>query len=165
VLLSDGSWRSKHLPLGWDLVEGDFLARLGEAGVPLPDLIFFDPFSYKTDQDMWTHGAFERVFARCGAHDVELFTYTASTRIRAALLAAGFFVARGLGTGAKEETTMALTPRAIMRRQAEGGLDALLGDEWLSRWERSDAKFPPTLTPDHEPRFATLIRGHQQFGR
>jgi len=53
---------------------------------------------------------FERVFAACAAHDTELFTYSASTSVRAALLGAGFLVGRGVPTGTKPETTLAMTP-------------------------------------------------------
>ncbi len=42
----------------------------------------------------------------------ELFTYTYSTSVRAAMLAAGFYVAKGCGTGPKAETTIGLSPRA-----------------------------------------------------
>jgi queuine tRNA-ribosyltransferase len=161
ILLKDGMWRSKHLPLSWELLEGDFLKRLTEAAIP--DLIFFDPFSYKTDQDLWTHQAFTVIFEHCGHEDTELFTYTASTRVRAALLAAGFYVSKGLSSGDKEETTAALTAKALARHGNEKKLSSLLTEDWLGRWERSDAKFPYALAPENEALFSSLIRNHVQF--
>src|SRR5439155_178870 len=79
-----------------------------------------DPFSARTDTGMWTLECFDRVFAACGEHDTELFTYSASTSVRAALLAAGFVVGRGVPTGTKPETTLAMTPSAALRSVARG---------------------------------------------
>jgi queuine tRNA-ribosyltransferase len=74
----------------------------------------------------------------CAHRPVELFTYSASTAIRSAMLAAGFHVAKGRGTGAKAETTIALSePAARAPHRHE-----LLGAEWLARWRRSDAQTP-----------------------
>ena len=81
--------------------------------------------------------------------------------IGAALLAAGFLVASGVGTGPKKETTVALTPLvapAILARHP------ILPTQWLERWERSDAKFPPSVTPELRPHFESVIRSHPQFG-
>lgn len=60
----------------------------------LPHVIFYDPFSWKVDSPMWTLAAFEHLFAKLSAasHVVEIFTYTNSTAVRTAMLAAGFFV-------------------------------------------------------------------------
>jgi queuine tRNA-ribosyltransferase len=66
---------------------------------------------------------------------VDLFTYSSSTMVRASLLYAGFFVAKGPGVGPKADTTIALTPSAVGER---GDLE-LLGRAWLDRWEKSDA--------------------------
>ena len=133
--------------------EGDFLELFGDT--PAPDLIFYDPFSPKTDGELWTAETFARIFHHCGSKAAELFTYSASTAVRVALLKAGFFVARGFSTGKKGETTVALT-----RRAAEHDL---LGEEWLDRWSRSQAQFPPDLAPEARPAFASAILEHPQF--
>jgi queuine tRNA-ribosyltransferase len=96
VALHRGSFQRERL--AWTVCEGDFLATF--ASQPQPDVIFYDPFSYKTDAAMWTLDCFERVFGASAGHDTEMFTYSSSTAVRAALLAAGFVVARGAPTGA-----------------------------------------------------------------
>src|SRR6185369_8961321 len=73
-VLRFGHWRSKHALLEWTLLEGDFRSRM--AAAPTPDCIFYDPFSAVTDVTMWTLDCFESVFAECGEHDTELFTYS-----------------------------------------------------------------------------------------
>jgi queuine tRNA-ribosyltransferase len=137
-LLRWGEWRSERAPLTWTLVEGDFRATLDSA--PTPDLVFYDPFSAKTDAGMWTLECFQSLFAGCATHDTELFTYSASTVVRTAMLAAGFIVARGAPTGRRPETTVAMTPSAAVHAAARGRI--VLGRDWLDRWQRSDAKYP-----------------------
>jgi queuine tRNA-ribosyltransferase len=160
-ILADGRWQSREHPgLSWELVPGDFLANLAAAPGP-PEVIFYDMYSSKTHADAWTLEAFRRLFAVCGGAPAELFTYTVSTAARVALLTAGFFVARGLSTGDKHETTIALTPAALA---ADGDRD-LLGAEWLAKWDRSGAKFPAELPAEERGAFEQRIRGHAQFRR
>jgi queuine tRNA-ribosyltransferase len=160
-ILREGQWQSpRHPGLRWTLVQGDFLTTMEEAPAP-PDLIFFDMFSSKTDREHWTLGAFRKIFAACSGRPVELFTYSCSTPIRAALLVAGFHVARGRSTVDKVDTTIALTPAAAERDLAGG--PELLGAEWLTKWGRSSAKFPTDLPVDQQAAFEHAVRAHPQF--
>ncbi len=160
-ILHSGRWQSKQHPgLSWQLVRGNFLETVGHAPLP-PDLIFYDMFSSKTHGEQWTIEIFRRLFDACAGRATELFTYTHSTAARAALLAAGFFVAKGRPAGLKEETTIALTPAALgtlWARRYE-----LLAAEWIARWNRSQAKFPSEIPVDQRPAFAEQIRRHRQF--
>jgi len=156
ALLDDQRWSSSAAGIEWQLLSGDFAVRKFDA--PAPDIIFFDPFSFKTDSALWTLPAFRELAGVCSHKPVELFTYTYSTRVRAAMLAAGFYVAKGLGTGPKAETTIGLSPPA-----ARGPHDReLLGPEWLARWRRSDAQTPfGNALGDVSWRDA--VAGHPQF--
>ncbi len=158
-LLRSGEWRSAEAGVVWTLLAGDFRARLADA--PPPDIIFWDPFSAKTDTEMWTLECFARVFAACRERDTELFTYSASTSVRAALLGAGFVVARGAPTGTKPETTLAMTPSAARRSAVRGRV--LLGTEWLDRWRRSRASLPSDVPADGHAAFAERITRLAQF--
>jgi queuine tRNA-ribosyltransferase len=82
--------------------------------------------------------------------------------VRAALLAAGFVVARGASTGTKSETTLAMTPSAALRAPARRR--TLLGTEWLDRWRRSHSRAPSDVAADDQA-FAERIIGHVQFQR
>jgi len=160
-ILSEGKWQSpRHPALRWTLLRGDFLDRIEHAPAP-PDVIFFDMFSSKTDANLWTLGVFRKIFAACQGRAVELFTYTCSTPIRAALLAAGFHVARGNSTVDKTDTTIALTPASVQARPARR--HELLGGEWMAKWTRSSAKFPMDVSPDEHAAFENVIRSHPQF--
>jgi queuine tRNA-ribosyltransferase len=160
-ILDAGKWQSpRHGGLQWTLVHGDFLSSIPLAPA-LPDVIFFDMFSIKADANQWTLGAFRKLFAACQARPVELFTYTCSTPVRAALLAAGFHVARGCSAIDRQDTTIALTPAAVrapaLRRRE------LLTHDWLATWTRSSAKFPADLPTEQHASFEEVIRAHPQF--
>ncbi|HYJ06411.1 MAG TPA: tRNA guanosine(34) transglycosylase Tgt [Chthoniobacterales bacterium] len=161
AILTDGHWQSRQHPgLSWRLLPGNFLVTMQQAAAP-PDLIFYDMFSTKTSGDLWTFNAFRQVFEACAGRAAELFTYTCSTANRAALLAAGFFVAKGRNAGEKLETTIALTPAAFhspLAQQRE-----MLASDWLEKWNRSAAKFPAEIDASQHKHFEQLIRDHEQF--
>ena len=154
-------WRSKKYPrLHWNLVSGDFRESMESAAYP-PDLIFFDPFSRRTNSEAWTLATFRALHAACNDRDVEVFTYTASTASRAAMLAAGFHVAKGRATDVKSESTIAFTAAAL--KQGTASRHALLGAGWLSRWKRSHARLPADIPESMAAAFEDLILKHPQF--
>ncbi len=61
ALLADGRWTDGSSMVEWRLLAGDFAGRKFEA--PAPDIIFFDPFSYKSDSALWTLGGVPRTGA------------------------------------------------------------------------------------------------------
>ncbi|MEO7774436.1 MAG: tRNA guanosine(34) transglycosylase Tgt [Steroidobacteraceae bacterium] len=156
ALLTENRWRSASGSIEWLLLPGDFRQRKQHA--PAPDIVFFDPFSFNTDSALWTLQAFRELALVCQHKATELFTYTCSTRVRAALLAAGFFVAKGRATGPKLETTIALSPLAA--RSAHG--HELLGADWLGKWSRSDARLPMGAG-EADSHWQDAVTGHAQF--
>jgi queuine tRNA-ribosyltransferase len=158
ALLSGGRWTNRTGTIEWLLQPGDFAARKFEA--PRPDIVFFDPFSYKTDSSLWTLAAFRELALVCGPRNVELFTYTNSTSVRAAMLAAGFHIARGRGTGPKTETTIGLSPAAAAAEHSH----ELLGAQWLAKWRRSDAQAPHGSLPG-DTSWHAAVSGHPQFSQ
>ncbi|HVF15626.1 MAG TPA: MnmC family methyltransferase, partial [Steroidobacteraceae bacterium] len=134
-LLEKNQWLSEASGIDWLLLPGDFTLRKFDA--PAPDVVYFDPFSFKTDSALWTLASFRELADVCRDKATELFTYTYSTSVRAAMLAAGFYVAKGRATGPKTETTIGLSPLAAQATHRE-----LLGTQWLEKWARSDAQAP-----------------------
>ena len=160
-LLRSGRWHSAvGGALSWRLVEGDVFATLAEV-TSRPDLVFYDLFSGRTHAEAWTLSSFRRLFEAFGERDAELFTYTASTAARVAMLGAGFFVAVGRATDDKPESTIAFTPSALAHGLARR--HALLGAGWLERWERSGARYPSDLPEADRVAFEASILGHVQF--
>ena len=160
-ILSQGSWRHASEQLHWEVMKGDFRDFLETAA--LPDLIFYDPFSFKADTAMWTREIFTRIFSHCLDKPTELYTYSASTAVRAALLSAGFFVAQGIGTGPKSETTIAFNRGESAAQHPLR--PPLLDETWLARWRRSAVKHPAGLTTQEQSEFCRLIEGQPQFSR
>ena len=161
AILREGRWQSReHAGLSWELVEGDFLETMRQAPGP-PEVIFYDMFSGGKSGSVWGHEAFRRIFAACEGRSAELCTYTLSTASRVAMLAAGFFVAKGRPAGGKQETTIALTPEAA--GTGWGRRHELLGAEWLGKWHRSRAKFPVGMPNEEQQAFEQMMLSHAQF--
>jgi queuine tRNA-ribosyltransferase len=140
-------WASADGRIVWELREGDFLTQLREAPPAPPDLVMYDPFSAKADGALWSVEAFEQLKSCTGPAPAVLFTYSNSTLVRAHLLAAGWFVGRGVATGPKEETTLASSAPVA-------GLP-YLGLEFLERWSRSHL---------HTAALDARVLAHPQFG-
>jgi queuine tRNA-ribosyltransferase len=159
ALLEHRLWERDGGLLQWKLHVGDF-AQLFES-TPAPDLIYYDPFSSRSDGALWVPPLFGRIANHCHAKSAELYTYSASTSVRAALLYAGFFVAEGIGTGPKATTTIAFSrPRGAEEHPMK---PRLLGKRWLERWNRSDSKFPLAMPGGDKAAFAHRIENHPQF--
>ncbi len=142
--------------VSWQLVEGNFLDKM--ASSPQPDVIFYDPFSSKVDHEMWALPAFVQLFDFL-QHPVELFTYSSSTSARSCLLAAGFYLARGVPSGGRAETTIALKKL----HPADFTGHPLLGAEWLTKRARSSAKFPTAVAAEALPELERRVLEHPQF--
>jgi queuine tRNA-ribosyltransferase len=156
-LLNHNKWESPKGNIKWDLIQGDFTHTFH--GAPKPHVIFYDPFSIHTNIELWSEGVFDRIFDYCRGNDVMLLNYSASTAVRATLLAVGFTVGFGAATGPKSTTTVAYNNPAFAHKMGA----SLLGEEWLSRWERSDAKSARILVQSSEREFEEKIRRHYQF--
>jgi queuine tRNA-ribosyltransferase len=159
AILTAGEWRSPDGSVSWQLRLGDFTTTMNHASSP--DIIFFDMFSSKTSGELWTAQIFRRIFDVCRERETVLTTYTCSTANRAAMLAAGFFLAKGRNAGEKVETTVAMTPAAFHNLSPRK--HNLLSRDWLTKWERSTAKFPADVAPNDRSAFEKIIRGHEQF--
>ncbi|MEO5668019.1 MAG: tRNA guanosine(34) transglycosylase Tgt [Bdellovibrionota bacterium] len=156
-ILDSGTWQKDTL--SWTLLEGDYRERAAEA--PSPNVVFWDPFSYKTNEELWTLDSFKllHTFVPHPEHPLLLSTYSASSAIRVGLLLAGFYVYRGPGTGPKSETTWAsLTKFKTLEAQ-------LLGTEFLDRFERSSVDGPLGSAESHLTKEDVLkkLRAHPQF--
>jgi queuine tRNA-ribosyltransferase len=144
----------------WELRRGDVRSTWADA--ELPEIIFFDPFSAKTDGPLWTLSTFRALAARLGYQPALLLTYSTSTAVRAALLAAGWHVGQVAGAGVRAAATAAATPAAAAR----GWLKAPLGRAFLERWERSHARYPSDVDSADDvaaAAFDASLRGHPQF--
>lgn len=158
-LLERGIWISESGNLTWNLVFGDFAKSFSNEKIP--DLIFYDPFSFKTDSLLWKSDFFHQLFLYLKSSDkiIRLYTYSASTAVRSALLHAGFWVGKGVGIGPKSDTTIAYSkfPDTDLEKAN------LLSKDWLSRRERSYARYPQELNQEEKLEWESRILAHPQF--
>lgn len=150
-LLSNGEWKSGSRI--WQLYHGDFLDLI-QVVPSSPQIIFYDPYSPEVNSDMWTSSCFEKLFGKCRTDDEgsTLYTYSQATPVRTALIMAGFYVGYGQSTGLKHATTEATS---ILSR-----LRSPLGEEWLSRWQKSSAKYPYGCNISQYKEVETKIRDY-----
>lgn len=154
-----GEGRSEPFPgVRWILHRGDFSLMAPDA--PPPSAILFDPYSPARNPEMWNLRTFRNLLA-CTRGEIPclLTNYTRSTAARVTLLMAGWFVGRGVPTGAKEETTVASNSPDLL----ENPLDSA----WLSR-VRSSTNASPLRGRDYgrgpiSPEDLSLVEGHPQF--
>ena len=122
----------------WRLELGDALeafARQRRAA----DIVYWDPFSPRTNPTLWSVAAFSAL-RRVAGPRCTLFTYSASTAVRVALLLAGWSVGVGAGTGEKLATTAA----AVLVED----LERPLGRGWLARLSLPGVPLPPDAGND-----------------
>jgi queuine tRNA-ribosyltransferase len=122
----------------WRLVRGDLLDALAGWTVPA-EIVFWDPFSPRANPALWTVAAFAAV-RRVAGPRCTLFTYSASTATRLAMLLAGWAVGIGDAIGDKRQTTAAAV--------AVGDLARPLDRRWLARLARADVPLPTDAPAD-----------------
>lgn len=137
--------------VSWELRHGDFLEFI-EMEKHRPHLVFFDPYSSKVNEEMWTTSCFRKIkaIARLPEEGATLlYTYSRATRIRVSLIEAGFFVGYGTPTGLKTETTEASTDPSRLHRP--------LDREWFERWKKSHLRYPYDCKPDAQIQLDQMI--------
>jgi queuine tRNA-ribosyltransferase len=137
ILLSERAYRDRAID--WRLVLADVFDALAREPESSVDVVFWDPFSPGANPELWTVSAFTALRRVCRA-GASVHTYSGATRVRSALLLAGFRV--GIGdpiADGKNATVASLDP---------GTLVAPLDGRWLQRLARSSAPFPPDAPGD-----------------
>ena len=128
----------------WRLEDGDALAALVRQ-TARPDIVFWDPFSPRVNPSLWTVAAFAQVRRRAGPR-CTLFTYSASTAVRVALLLGGWAVGVGEAIGDKAATTAAAVRATDLKRP--------LDRNWLTRLSLPKAPLPSDAPADAVKRVA-----------
>ncbi|MES1208755.1 MAG: MnmC family methyltransferase, partial [Pseudomonadota bacterium] len=122
----------------WRLVRGDVLESLARQ-TDRADIIYWDPFSPRANPALWTVAAFLQA-RRAASPRCALYTYSASTATRLALLLAGWAVGVGDAIGDKAQTTAAAVTIEDLALPLDRG--------WLARLARPDVPLPPDAPPD-----------------
>jgi len=148
ALLARGHHDSPHT--SWRLITGDVRTTLTREPARSVDVVFWDPFSPRSNPELWTLEAFAALRRVC-REGATVHTYSGATAVRSALLLAGFHV----GIGEKIAEGKFGTHGAL----EEAALHQPLDQRWLARLARSSAPFPKDAPADAIER----IRAMQQF--
>jgi hypothetical protein len=109
----------------WKFHQGDFCSDIETLSMRAPDAIFYDPYSSKSNGEMWSLDHFSKIYQRLDPQRPCLLTnYTASTYLRVTLLLAGFYVGYGTQIHKKLQTTIAANSLDLLSRP--------LDKEWLT---------------------------------
>jgi queuine tRNA-ribosyltransferase len=146
TLLASG--RHDSARTSWRLEPGDLLEALARQ-TALADVIFWDPFSPRANPTLWTVAAFAAA-RRCAGPACTLFTYSASTATRVAMLLAGWAVGVGDGVGTKDRTTAAAVRAADLARP--------LDRRWLGRLDLPGVPLPADAPSDAVARVAAAAQ-------
>jgi queuine tRNA-ribosyltransferase len=149
-LLSEGCFESARLH--WRVRVGELPHTLDGEPSACADVVFWDPFSPRSNPELWSTRAFVALRRLCRA-GASVHTYSGATATRSALLLAGFAVGLGDGAGDKQQSTTVAALRA-------DELDRPLDRRWLERLSRSSVPFPADAPADALARVAA----HPQFG-
>jgi queuine tRNA-ribosyltransferase len=122
----------------WRLVRGDVLDTLALQMAPA-DIVYWDPFSPRANPALWTVAAFAQA-RRIAGPRCALYTYSASTATRLALLLAGWAVGVGDAIGDKAQTTAGAVDASELARP--------LDSSWLARLSRPDVPLPADAPSD-----------------
>jgi queuine tRNA-ribosyltransferase len=123
----------------WRFVLGDLPATLAREQDRSADVVFWDPFSPRSNPSLWTMRAFEGLREKCRA-GATVHTYSSATATRSAMLLGGFAVGVGPTSGGGRPTTVAaVRPRDLVQP---------LDQRWLARLGRSSAPFPGDAPED-----------------
>jgi queuine tRNA-ribosyltransferase len=147
ALIERGSHETPHTR--WRLERGDLLEALARQTKPA-DIVFWDPFSPRVNPTLWTAAAFALARERAAAR-ATLFTYSASTAVRVAMLLGGWAVGVGEAIGEKRQTTAAAAQVSDLARP--------LARSWLQRLSRPDVPLPPDAPGD----LLARVSGMPQF--
>jgi tRNA U34 5-methylaminomethyl-2-thiouridine-forming methyltransferase MnmC len=88
----------------------DTFSVTGQATVPF-HVMYYDPFSAKTNPDFWSEQAIRQFFTNWAAEDCVVSTYAATGDLKRALTAEGFELVKRPGFGGKRESFLGVRGR------------------------------------------------------
>ena len=155
ALLNHGEWQKAGV--SWSLRLGDFKNLIHEE-TERAELIFFDPFSPRTNPEMWNQTTLEGVYrCRKPGGPTRLITYSTAYGVRASMLLAGFYV----GDCRLPDGTMGGTEASVY----PSDLANPLTPRWLSRWSHDRQPWPPMSLPNKYPQLRRALQEHPQWSQ
>ena len=153
-VLDSGFWEAPGVR--WELRHGEFPERIGDEP-RRADVVFYDPFSHRTNPAMWSLPVLEAVYrCRRPGSGQRLVTYSSAYSVRAAFLLAGYYVGDGVRLEGRP-TTFAATDFAELAEP--------LDDRWLARWRKDREPWPALTAPERHKALREALLDHPQWGQ
>jgi len=128
--------------VSWKLLKGDFKEEHLKA--PKTNMLLWDPFSVKTEEDMWSYHLLNSVTECVAERGCVFSTYSASTRLRASLLSLNWRVGYGSALSHRTESTVAGFG------EFKDLIQAPLGEKFKNKFLNSHARLPSDVEGDEE---------------
>lgn len=126
----------------WKLELGNFIET--HMSCPSPHVIMWDPFSLKTEKEMWNFHLLNSVTSKTSERGAIFSTYSSSTRLRASLVALGWTVGYGAPLSHRSESTVAgIGPFSSL-------IDNPLGEKFKNKFLSSHARLPGDIEGNNE---------------
>ncbi|APJ04014.1 MnmC family methyltransferase [Silvanigrella aquatica] len=140
----------------WIFIEGDFVKtiKIFEGKFPFADIVCYDFFSPASHPHLWTYEVFLNLKNHMNPKS-KLITYSSATCVRAAMLAAGFFVGFGPLSGKKAKSTIAASSLNL--------LEEPLPLSWQTTFYRSGAKFCSVESEVSQQTILEALNSHPQW--
>lgn len=144
----------------WSFIEGDFRKTIStlqsEYPDSTPDFIFYDFFSPANHPWLWTYDLFSNLKKHSNA-DTRLVTYSSATCVKAAMLAAGWFVGTTIASGKKA--------RSIFAAGSLNHVESPLTDRFISTFHTSHKPYCDAETDESKNAIAEKVTNHPQFSQ
>lgn len=145
---------SDERTLTWNFVRGDYSKTIFDTKIPHADIVCYDFFSVSAHPYLWTFRLFDALAKRC-SENCFILTYSSATSVRAALLAAGFFV----GFSPDKEEVFRMTVAAKDREKIIFPLD----ERWLQKFKRSSLPYVSIEPEETKELIRKSVFEHPQF--
>jgi queuine tRNA-ribosyltransferase len=142
----------------WKFIGGDFRETIRSLRDKEPqlkaDFIFYDFFSPASHPWLWTFELFQMLHSYC-KETTHLVTYSSATCVKAALVAAGWFVGTTIPSGKKAQSIFAAGSR--------GEVANLLPSKFISTFSLSHKPFCDAETQESQLEIRKRLLAHPQF--
>lgn len=140
--------------LEWQFIEGDFAKTVFQSNLSKADIVCYDFFSASAHPHLWTYGIIKRLYELCSDEAIVL-TYSSATSVRAAMLAAGFYV--GFSPSGSQNFRMTVASKQ------QNKIEVPLDERWLKKFERSTLPYLEMEDENAKKHILRSVLVHPQF--
>jgi queuine tRNA-ribosyltransferase len=151
-------WETHAGRIEWQFIGGDFCQTISDFNQSFEgitaDYVFYDFFSPASHPWLWTYDIFSKLIECCN-QETRLVTYSSATSVKAALLAAGWYVGTTMASGKKAKSILAAGSLAQV--------ETPLSEKFISTFQASQKPYCTAETEVSRKIIAENVARHPQF--